>query len=123
MCDADVLVVGVPSHGFRAALEEAAPHVRPWVPIVSLTKGLEQGTRLRMTEVIDEVLPGHPTGVLAGPNLAREVVQGYAAAAAIAMPDDHVARSLQADLRGAGVPRLHQHRRDRLRARAARSRT
>jgi glycerol-3-phosphate dehydrogenase (NAD(P)+) len=94
--DADVVVVGVPSHGFRSTLEFAAPYVRPWVPIVSLTKGLEQRTHLRMSEVIDQVLPGHPTGVLAGPNLAREVLTGYAAAAVVAMADEHVARSLQA---------------------------
>jgi glycerol-3-phosphate dehydrogenase (NAD(P)+) len=93
---ADVLVLGVPSHGLRATLEEAAEHVRPWIPIVSLAKGLEQGTRLRPTQVIDEVLPGHPAGILAGPNLAREVLAGYAAAAVIAMPDEHVARSVQA---------------------------
>lgn len=92
---ADVLVVAVPSHGFRATLEQAAKFVRPWIPIVSLSKGLESGTKLRMTQVIDEVLPGHPTGVLAGPNLAREVLQGYAAAAVIAMADEHVACSLQ----------------------------
>ena len=92
---ADVLVVGVPSHGFRATLEQAAKFVRPWIPIVSLSKGLESGTALRMTEVIDSVLPGHPTGVLAGPNLAREVLQGFAAAAVIAMADEHVASSLQ----------------------------
>jgi glycerol-3-phosphate dehydrogenase (NAD(P)+) len=93
---ADVLVMGVPSHGMRAALERAAPHVRPWIPIVSLAKGLEAGTRLRPTEVIGEVLPGHPAGVLSGPNLAREVLGGYAAAAVMAMPDEHIARSLQA---------------------------
>ena len=93
--DADVLVVGVPSHGFRAALESVADHIRPWIPIVSLSKGLEQGTDLRMTQVIAEVLPGHPAGVLAGPNLAREILQGYAAAAAIAMPDARLAESLQ----------------------------
>ena len=93
--DADVVVVAVPSHGFRSTLEHAAPYVRPWVPIVSLTKGLEQGTHLRMSEVIDEVLPGHPTGILAGPNLAPEVLRGYAAAAVVAMADEHVARSLQ----------------------------
>jgi glycerol-3-phosphate dehydrogenase (NAD(P)+) len=92
---ADVLVTGVPSHGLRAVLQEAAPHVRPWIPIVSLTKGLEQGSRLRMTEVIDELLPGHPTGILAGPNLAPEIMAGYAAAAVVAMADEHVARSLQ----------------------------
>ena len=47
-----------------------------------------------MTEIIDEVLPGHPAGVLAGPNIAREVVAGYAAAAVIAMPDRHLAAQL-----------------------------
>jgi glycerol-3-phosphate dehydrogenase (NAD(P)+) len=93
--EADVLIVGVPSHGLRAALLDAAPHVRPWIPILSLTKGLEQGTRLRPTEVISEVLPGHPGGVLSGPNLAREVLSGYAAAAVVAMPDARVATSLQ----------------------------
>src|SRR6516165_2812878 len=61
---ADVLVMAVPSHGFRSVLSDLAPHLRPWVPIVSLTKGLEQGTHYRMTQVIEEVLPGHPAGVL-----------------------------------------------------------
>ena len=93
--NADVLVVGVPSHAVRSTLQAASPYLRHWVPIVSLTKGLEQGSRLRMTEVIEQELPGHPAGVLAGPNLAREIVQGYAAAAVIAMPDAHVATSLQ----------------------------
>ncbi len=91
---ADVIVMGVPSHGFRAALEALAPAIRPWTPVVSLVKGLEQVTQKRMTEIIDEVLPGHPAGVLAGPNIAREVVAGYAAAAVIAMPDQHLAAQL-----------------------------
>ena len=92
---ADVIAMAVPSHGFREVLTEAAPYVRPWVPIVSLTKGLEGRTHHRMTEVIREVLPGHPAGVLAGPNLAREVLDGYAAAALLAMPDQQVASALQ----------------------------
>ncbi len=92
---ADVLVMGVPSHGFRSVLVDAEPHVRPWIPVVSLTKGLEQGTRRRMTEIIDEVMPGHPAGILAGPNLAKEILDGLAAAAVIAMPDLHVATALQ----------------------------
>ena len=94
--EADVVVLGVPSHAVRVTLQELSPWLRPWVPIVSLTKGLEQGSRMRMTEVIEAELPGHPAGVLAGPNLAREVLQGYAAAAVIAMADEHVATSLQA---------------------------
>lgn len=92
---ADVVVMAVPSHGFRDVLVQAAPYVRPWVPIVSLTKGLEPESKERMTQVIGSVLPGHPAGVLAGPNLAREVIEGYAAAAVIAMPDDHMGFALQ----------------------------
>jgi glycerol-3-phosphate dehydrogenase (NAD(P)+) len=92
---ADVLVMAVPSHGFRDVLAQAVPYVRPWVPIVSLTKGLEQDSHRRMTEVVEELLPRHPAGVLAGPNLAREVVEGYAAAAVLAMPDERMSVALQ----------------------------
>jgi glycerol-3-phosphate dehydrogenase (NAD(P)+) len=92
---ADVIVMGVPSHGFRETLGECAQHVRAWVPIVSLTKGLEQGTRKRMTEVVRDVLPGHPCGLLTGPNLAKEILAGDAAASVIAMSDGNVARQVQ----------------------------
>jgi glycerol-3-phosphate dehydrogenase (NAD(P)+) len=91
---ADVIVMGVPSHGFRGVLVELAKELRPWVPVVSLVKGLEQGSNLRMSEIVDEVLPGHPAGILAGPNIAREVAEGYAAAAVLAMPDQHLAANL-----------------------------
>jgi glycerol-3-phosphate dehydrogenase (NAD(P)+) len=91
---ADVIVMGVPSHGFRGVLTELAKELRPWVPVVSLVKGLEQGTNMRMSEIVDEVLPGHPAGILAGPNIAREVADGYAAAAVLAMPDQHLAANL-----------------------------
>jgi glycerol-3-phosphate dehydrogenase (NAD(P)+) len=91
---ADVVVMGVPSHGFRNVLTELASELRPWVPVVSLVKGLEQGTNKRMSQIVDEILPGHPAGILAGPNIAREVAEGYAAAAVLAMPDPHLAANL-----------------------------
>ncbi|MGO8877643.1 MAG: NAD(P)H-dependent glycerol-3-phosphate dehydrogenase [Acidimicrobiales bacterium] len=103
---ADVVVVGVPSHGFRFVLEQAVPFVRPWVPIVSLTKGFESGTLMRMTEVIAELLPGHPAAALSGPNLAKEIMAGQAAASVIATEDLAVAAELQAVLRR-GVFRLY----------------
>jgi glycerol-3-phosphate dehydrogenase (NAD(P)+) len=65
------------------------------VPVLSLTKGLEQGSHLRMTQVVNEVLPGHPAAVLTGPNLAREILEGNAAAAVVATPDPVVADYLQ----------------------------
>lgn len=93
--EADVLVVGVPSHAVRSTLSEISNEVRAWVPVLSLAKGLEPGTRQRPTEVIAECLPGHPVGLLAGPNIAKEIVDGMAAASVVATQDDRVATALQ----------------------------
>ena len=92
---ADVVVMGIPSQNFRGVLEQVKLHIRPWVPVVSLSKGLELSTGMRMTEIINEVLPGHPCGVLTGPNLAREIMAGYAAASVIAMEDEIIVKELQ----------------------------
>jgi glycerol-3-phosphate dehydrogenase (NAD(P)+) len=92
---ADVIVMGVPSHGFRATLAEMAPHVGDGSPVISLSKGLEPETRRRMTEVVAEELPGHPAGVLTGPNLAKEVLAGLSTAALVAMPDEQAAMTIQ----------------------------
>jgi glycerol-3-phosphate dehydrogenase (NAD(P)+) len=94
--DADVLVSAVPTQHVRGVLTEAAPMLRPWIPVVSASKGLEARTHLRVSEIVGEVLPGHPAGVLAGPNIAVEVMAGYAAAATIAMPDENLAGQLAA---------------------------
>lgn len=95
---ADVVVMGVPSHGYRAVLEQAVPFIGPETPVVSLAKGVEQGTLKRMTEVTAEVLQGHRRdriGVLTGPNLAREVAAGQPAASVVAFPDGECAGMLQ----------------------------
>lgn len=94
--NADVIIMGIPSHNFRVVLEEVKRHIRPWVPIITLTKGLELKSGMRMTEVINDVLPGHPVGVLTGPNLAREIMAGQAAASVIAMEDPIIMKELQA---------------------------
>lgn len=93
--NADVVVMGVPAQSFREVLEEAKPFIRPWVPIINLAKGLEISTKMRMTEIIEEIMPGHPAGVLTGPNLAKEIHFGKAAAAVISMVDDTIAKRLQ----------------------------
>jgi glycerol-3-phosphate dehydrogenase (NAD(P)+) len=96
---AEVVVLGVPSHGFRAVLTEARPAIPAGVPVVSLCKGLEQGSLLRMTEVVGEVLgrlaPDGKVGVLTGPNIAGEVVAGMPTASVVAMGDQSCAESLQ----------------------------
>jgi glycerol-3-phosphate dehydrogenase (NAD(P)+) len=92
---ADVVVMAVPSHGFRDVLSEAARHVRPWVPVVSLSKGLERSSLKRMSEVVADELPGHPVAVLTGPNLAKEIMAGQPAAAVVAIDDKVIAEELQ----------------------------
>jgi glycerol-3-phosphate dehydrogenase (NAD(P)+) len=96
---AELLIVGVPSHSFREVVTAAKRYVHPWIPVVSLTKGLEQGSLMRMTEVIKEELPGHPAAALTGPNIAREIMGGQAAASVVATEDLAVAQALQRVLR------------------------
>ncbi len=99
VCDgADLLVMAVPSHGFRDVLVALAPHVAPGTPVLSLTKGLERGSHLRMTEIVAATLPASPAGVLTGPNLASEVIAGQPTAGVVAMADDALARRVQAIL-------------------------
>jgi glycerol-3-phosphate dehydrogenase (NAD(P)+) len=93
--DADLVAMGVPSHGMRAVLTEVKKFLRPWVPIISLSKGLERDSLLRMTQVIQDVIPDHLAGALTGPNLAREIMSGLAAASVVAIDDERVARQVQ----------------------------
>ena len=97
--EATLVVMAVPSHGFRRVLADLAPSLPPTVPVLSLAKGLEQGTNRRMTEVIAAEAPGHPLGVLTGPNLSREIAAGQPAATVVAMTDVAVATEVQELLR------------------------
>ena len=92
---AGIVFMAVPSHGFRDVLREAAPSAGGVAAVVSLSKGIEKGTNLRMSQVVAEVLPGVPAGVLTGPNLAREVALGHPAACVVALPDEDLARRVQ----------------------------
>ncbi|MDA8268446.1 MAG: NAD(P)-dependent glycerol-3-phosphate dehydrogenase [Actinomycetota bacterium] len=94
--DASMIVMAVPSHGFRQVVRRIAPYVAPGVPVLSLSKGLERETNARMTEVIRQELPGRAVGVLSGPNLAREVAAGQPAATVVAMSDEAIAQDVQA---------------------------
>ena len=94
---AAVVVMAVPSHGFRTVLAEAADDIDPDATIISLTKGIEQGTLARMTEVVAAEMqrPDGSVGVLTGPNLAREIAVGQPAATVVAIGDEARALSVQ----------------------------
>lgn len=100
---ADAVVMAVPSHGFREVFGEISPHLGPRVPVVSLTKGIEQDTLQTMTQVVNTAAPHHDetrVGVLTGPNLASEIIVGQPTAAVVAMPDRQSAEDIQAALMG-----------------------
>lgn len=95
VADAEVVVLGVASVGFPATLAQLATSIRPGVPIVSLAKGLDRDTGRRMSELVVEALPGHPVGALTGPNLAKEILAGHAAASVLSFEDIDIAAELQ----------------------------
>lgn len=98
LTDASMVIAAVPSHGLRAALRAALPHVPPRVPIVSTVKGLEQDTLLRMSEVIaQEVGADHPIVVLSGPSFAAELARGLPTAVAVACTQRAAAEQVQQD--------------------------
>ena len=92
---ADLLVVAIPAQQFRAVLTDAEPFLQPGISIVSLSKGLEIETGSRMTEIIEQVCPRQTAALLTGPNLAQEIMAGYAAASVIATRSDRLQRELQ----------------------------
>ena len=92
---ADVVAMAVPSQGFRDVAARVAASIGKTTPIVSLSKGLERSTLMRMSQVLAESMPGRPVAVLSGPNLAREILAGQPAASVVACADEVVATTLQ----------------------------
>jgi glycerol-3-phosphate dehydrogenase (NAD(P)+) len=81
--------------GVQLGVLEQETH-QPIPPVlVSAVKGLELGSLMRMTEVLQEVLAGHSVAALSGPNLSEEILKGMPAASVIACADLEVARALQ----------------------------
>ncbi len=96
--NADAVLIAVPSSHFREVLVNALPGMPRDIPVISLSKGLEKGSRMRMTEIIRDVSPHCIPGVLTGPNLAREIVAGQAAASVLALEAHDAALALQPTL-------------------------
>jgi len=91
----NLIVMAIPSQNFRDVLTQGRKYVQKQTPIISLSKGLELSPGSRMTEIINNVLPQSPSGVLTGPNLAIEIMAGFAAASVLAMPDKALSQQLQ----------------------------
>ncbi|MHB8124182.1 MAG: NAD(P)H-dependent glycerol-3-phosphate dehydrogenase [Desulfitobacteriaceae bacterium] len=70
---AEMVIFSIPSHGVREAARLAKPYLKQGTILVNTAKGLEEGTQLRLSQVIDEELPDLSIAVLSGPSHAEEV--------------------------------------------------
>ncbi len=94
---AGAVVMAVPSHAFRGVFRDVAPLLDADVPVVSLTKGVEQESLERMTEVMRDEADLDPSrlAVVSGPNLAKEVMGRMPSASVVACSDEERASELQ----------------------------
>ena len=97
LAGADVVVFAVPAQTLRANLADWAPLIPPGALLVSLIKGIELGTSMRMSEVITSVLAADAArvAVVSGPNLAREIARRQIAATVVASVSPAAALALQ----------------------------
>lgn len=98
---ATLAVSAVPGQYVRSVWKRLQPHVPPELPIVSITKGIENQTLMRPSQIIAQVLDGsadaprRPLAVLSGPNIAGELARRLPATAVAAGSDQAVARRVQ----------------------------
>jgi glycerol-3-phosphate dehydrogenase (NAD(P)+) len=97
---ADMVVSAVPTHGTRGVLKRVAPYIRPGSVVVSATKGLEQGTLFRVSEIVAQELGSRVrVAVLSGPSFAAEVARELPTAVSVASTDSDVVQRVQAEFR------------------------
>ncbi|TXJ10251.1 MAG: NAD(P)H-dependent glycerol-3-phosphate dehydrogenase [Acinetobacter sp.] len=96
----DIILVAIPSHSFRSVLKQIAPMISAQV-VVSLTKGIEKDSFCFMSDIIRQELPEVPYGVLSGPNLAKEIMQGMPAGTVIASASEQLRSAIQQALHSA----------------------
>lgn len=83
-CRCDVLIISVPSHILRSACIAISDTLDVNVPIAVASKGIERGSLMLMSEVIENILPKNAVGVISGPNFAEEAARGLPTATTIA---------------------------------------
>jgi glycerol-3-phosphate dehydrogenase (NAD(P)+) len=88
----ELVVMAVPAAAMRTTARGVAAHVHPDTVLLSVAKGIEQGSLARMTVVLAEEVPGAAgrLAALSGPNLALEIVKGLPASSVVGALDEEV---------------------------------
>jgi glycerol-3-phosphate dehydrogenase (NAD(P)+) len=92
---ADILLIAIPAAHLRHVLERVQPYLAGNTHLVSATKGIEEQTLCRMSEVIRHCLGNRPVAALSGPTFAKEIAAGEPAAVVIASEDIRIAEDIQ----------------------------
>lgn len=96
--DSDVVLVAVPSHAFRSALQSIKPHLATELPIIWASKGLDPDTGDLLGNVLKEELgASQPHAILSGPSFAKEMARGMPTAISLASDDPELAEQLALD--------------------------
>jgi len=98
LSDVDLLISAVPTAYLRDVWSGHAPLLPERVPLLSVSKGLEQGSHLRPTEILEELVGERHIGVLSGPNIAREIARGLPAATVVSSPSPETTAMIQRTL-------------------------
>ena len=100
LLESECIVLALPSHGVREVLRQVSRLVRPGAIIVSATKGLEVGTLLRMSEVIEQELGRkNEIAVLSGPSFAIELAREAPTAVSVASRSEETLMAVQQEFR------------------------
>jgi glycerol-3-phosphate dehydrogenase (NAD(P)+) len=92
---ASLIILAVPSQHLRSVVRQLSGLLHPRQPILSVAKGIEQGSLKRMSQVIKDELGPVALAVLSGPNIAAEIASGHPASSVIASPSKPLAARLQ----------------------------
>src|SRR5438046_9555757 len=98
LAGAGIVIIAVPSHVYRSVLTQTLPMLKPEMYFVNASKGIENGTLMRMSEVVEDVLRpvfSPKVAVMSGPTFAPEVAHGEPTALVVASKDKDVRLFLQ----------------------------
>jgi glycerol-3-phosphate dehydrogenase (NAD(P)+) len=100
---ADMLLCVTPSQALRSVMVQIAPMLTSRQILLSASKGIEEKTFLRMSQIMSEYAPSNPIGTLGGPSFAQEVAAAMPTAITLAIDDPILGKSLQDDFSSASL--------------------
>ena len=100
IAECDMLVITIPAQSLRTVAISLSDAVPSHIPLILATKGIERGSLMLMSEVLQSILPYNPYAILSGPNFAREAAAGLPTTTTLAMHQPQLADKIAFALGG-----------------------